>query len=82
MMANNQNPDSEKQANILETLLALATEHLVCIWSTVDPTVKDCHKLMSSTDTEKPGASVIYKMVLSSDSVGLGSKNDASSRQR
>ena len=65
MMANNQktsNPDSEKQVSILENL-ALAKEHLVCIWSTVDPTVKDCHEVISSTDVEKPVASVIYKMV-------------------
>ena len=61
MMANNQKLDLEKQTSILENL-ALAKEHLVCIWSAVDPTIKDCHEVISLTDVEKLGASVIYKM--------------------
>ena len=58
MPVNNQNPDSKKQANLLGNL-ALTKEHLVCIQSTIDPAVKDCHEVISSTDVEKPITSVI-----------------------
>ncbi len=43
--------------------IPLAKEHLVTIWSTVDPKIKDCSEVIASTGVEKPSAPIIFKMV-------------------